>query len=237
MRGARPAVIYVTERAVFRLGRGRAGTDRDRARPDIERDVIAADGLPPAGLAAAAPHGGRAVRGGPMGLAAPPSGTCGAPGADRLPWRPRNDGLPTCLWPGDGGVPQDHLAGGHPRLSRISGDDDPVHVDPAIAARTAFGRMHRAWRACNGAALHHGEHHVAPVNRAWRPGTPVSAGYDRIRFTRPVFAGEVLTARYVIEDVDAARARTRAKLAIVNQDGETCLVGTHSLAWVSRPSM
>ena len=63
-------------------------------------------------------------------------------------------------------------------------------------------------------------------------GTPVSAGYDRIRFTRPVFAGDTLTARYVIEEVDNAKGRTRAALTVQNQDGETCLVGTHMLAWV-----
>lgn len=118
-------------------------------------------------------------------------------------------------------------------FAAISGDDDPVHTDPDFAARTAFGRI-----------IAHGAHVMGllsttasmmsrrSVSRG-ATGTPVSAGYDRIRFTRPVFAGDTLTARYVIEAVDDARARTRARLEVVNQDGETCLVGTHILAWVA----
>ena len=117
-------------------------------------------------------------------------------------------------------------------FAAISGDDDPVHTDPDFAARTAFGRC-----------IAHGAHVMGLLSTTasmmsrrsvarGATGTPVSAGYDRIRFTRPVFAGETLTARYVIEAVDDARGRTRARLEVVNQDGQTCLVGTHILAWV-----
>ena len=117
-------------------------------------------------------------------------------------------------------------------FARISGDDDPVHTDPDFARRTAFGRC-----------IAHGAHVMGLLSTTasmmsrrsvarGATGTPVSAGYDRIRFTRPVFAGDTLTARYVIEEVDDARARTRARIEVVNQDGETCLVGTHTLAWV-----
>ncbi len=117
-------------------------------------------------------------------------------------------------------------------FARISGDDDPVHTDPDFAARTAFGRC-----------IAHGAHVMGLLSTTasmmsrrsvarGATGTPVSAGYDRIRFTRPVFAGDTLTARYVIEEVDDGRARTRARLEVVNQDGATCLVGTHVLAWV-----
>lgn len=117
-------------------------------------------------------------------------------------------------------------------FARISGDDDPVHTDPDFAARTAFGRC-----------IAHEAHVMGLLSTTasmmsrrsvarGATGTPVSAGYDRIRFTRPVFAGDTLTARYVIEEVDDGRARTRARLEVVNQDGATCLVGTHVLAWV-----
>ena len=117
-------------------------------------------------------------------------------------------------------------------FAAISGDDDPVHTDPDFATRTAFGRC-----------IAHGAHVMGLLSTTasmmsrrsvarGATGTPVSAGYDRIRFTRPVFAGETLTARYVIEEVDEARGRTRARLEVVNQDGQTCLVGTHILAWV-----
>jgi len=114
----------------------------------------------------------------------------------------------------------------------ISGDDDPVHTDEEFSRGTAFGRI-----IAHGALVMGLLSTTASLMSRRSVGrgataTPVSAGYDRIRFTRPVFAGETLTARYVIEAVDAERGRTRAALKIVNQDGETCLVGTHILAWV-----
>jgi acyl dehydratase len=117
-------------------------------------------------------------------------------------------------------------------FARLSGDFDPVHVDAAYAAKTTFGR-----RIAHGALVMGLLSTTASmmsrtsVERG-TAGTPVSAGYDRIRFTRPVFAGDALRARYVIEDVDEAKGRTRSRLEITNQDGAVCLVGTHILAWV-----
>lgn len=114
----------------------------------------------------------------------------------------------------------------------ISGDDDPVHTDAEFAAGTAFGRIIAHGALVMGLLSTTASLMSRRSVARGATGTPVSAGYDRIRFTRPVFAGETLTARYVIEEVDAARARTHARLSVVNQDGETCLVGTHILAWV-----
>ena len=117
-------------------------------------------------------------------------------------------------------------------FAELSGDHDPIHVDAAFAAGTAFGAViaHGALvmgllSACASAMS---QRSVARGS----PGTPVSAGYDRIRFTRPVRAGETLTARYVIESVDDERGRTRAAVTVVNAAGETCLTGTHLLSWV-----
>ena len=120
-------------------------------------------------------------------------------------------------------------------FAAISGDDDPVHVDEEAARRTAFGRCIAHGALVMGLLSTTASMMSRRSVARGAPGTPVSAGYDRIRFTRPVFAGETLTARYTIEEVDAARARTRARLEVVNQDGQTCLVGTHVLAWVAPP--
>lgn len=120
-------------------------------------------------------------------------------------------------------------------FAELSGDHDPVHVDAEFAARTAFGRIIAHGALVMGLLSTTASMMSRRSVERGSPGTPVSAGYDRIRFTRPAFAGDTLSARYVIEVVDDARGRTRAAVAVVNGEGATCLVGTHLLAWVRAP--
>lgn len=118
-------------------------------------------------------------------------------------------------------------------FSAISGDFDPVHVNEEYARTTAFGR-----RIAHG-GLVMGLLSAASSMISRRSvqrgavGTPVSIGYDRIRFLKPVFIGDTLTARYAIEEIDGEIRRTRAKVEIFNQSGELCLTGNHVLKWVS----
>jgi len=118
------------------------------------------------------------------------------------------------------------------RFADLSGDHDPVHTDESFARGTAFGRC-----------IAHGAHVMGLVSAASSlmsrralergcAGTPVSAGYDRIRFTRPVFAGDALTARYIVESVEEAPGRTRSHFEVINQEGQVCVIGTHILRWV-----
>ena len=39
---------------------------------------------------------------------------------------------------------------------------------------------------------------------------PVSIGYDRIRFIKPVFINDTVTARYIIEEIDPEQGRSRS---------------------------
>ncbi|HEY8610163.1 MAG TPA: MaoC family dehydratase [Roseomonas sp.] len=117
-------------------------------------------------------------------------------------------------------------------FAELSGDHDPVHVDAEFAARTAFGRIIAHGALVMGLLSTTASMISRRSVERGSPGTPVSAGYDRIRFTRPVFAGDVLTARYTVEEVDEIHGRTRARIEVVNGSGEICLVGSHILAWV-----
>ncbi|WP_372624692.1 MaoC family dehydratase [Falsiroseomonas sp.] len=118
-------------------------------------------------------------------------------------------------------------------FAELSGDHDPVHTDEAFARTTAFGRI-----IAHGALVMGLPSATASMmskrslERGAR-GTPVSAGYDRVRFIRPVFAGDTLTARYTIEAVDDAAGRSRARVEVVNNDGQTCALATHILVWVA----
>lgn len=114
----------------------------------------------------------------------------------------------------------------------ISGDHDPVHMDEAFARGTRFGR-----RIAHGALVMGLLSTTASITsrrsvERGAAGTPVSVGYDRVRFTRPVFIGDTLTARYTVEEVDDAAGRTLSRVEVANQDGALCLVGTHILQWV-----
>lgn len=119
-------------------------------------------------------------------------------------------------------------------FSGLTGDFDPIHVNEAYAATTPFGR-----RIAHGALVMGLLSTTASmmsrrsVERG-TTGTSVSLGYDRIRFLKPVFIGDTLTARYTVEEIDAAAARSRSKVEVVNQKGEICLAGTHIMKWVAK---
>ncbi|MBR1222541.1 MaoC family dehydratase [Bradyrhizobium sp. U87765 SZCCT0131] len=115
----------------------------------------------------------------------------------------------------------------------LTGDFDPLHVNEQYARSTPFGR-----RIAHGALVMGLLSTTASMmsRRSVERGstaTSVSLGYDRIRFTRPVFINDTLTASYTIEEIDVAAGRSRSRVEVVNQDGEPCLVGTHIMKWVA----
>ncbi|BAQ11240.1 maoC like domain-containing protein [Bacillus sp. OxB-1] len=60
----------------------------------------------------------------------------------------------------------------------------------------------------------------------------VSYGYDKLRFTNPVFFGDTLTAHYTIEDIDHENLKSFAKVEVLNQKGELCTVAQHILKFI-----
>ena len=65
--------------------------------------------------------------------------------------------------------------------------------------------------------------------------TPVSLGYDRIRFLAPMFLGDTITLTYRIETIEPARRRATSKVEVTNHDGKTVAVADHILKWVKNP--
>ncbi len=65
---------------------------------------------------------------------------------------------------------------------------------------------------------------------------PVSAGYDRVRFLKPVLLGDTITANYEVTTVDKERGRSVAKVEVVNQHGETVAVAEHIMRWAKKLS-
>ncbi len=66
--------------------------------------------------------------------------------------------------------------------------------------------------------------------------TPVSVGYDRVRFIKPVFLGDTVTLTYRIAEIDLERKRTHAEIEVCNQHQELVAVGRHILQWVPNES-
>jgi 3-hydroxybutyryl-CoA dehydratase len=65
---------------------------------------------------------------------------------------------------------------------------------------------------------------------------PVSAGYDKIRFLKPVLLGDTITITYTVASVDKERGRSVAKVEATNQDGELKAVGEHIMRWAKKLS-
>lgn len=113
----------------------------------------------------------------------------------------------------------------------ITGDLAPNHVDEEFMRRTAYGR-----RIAHGALLVGYMSTASTMVLAGRssPGeTPVSLGYDRVRFVAPVFIGDTITVTYRVETADAAKRETRAAVIVRNQAGATCAVATHIMRFVA----
>jgi 3-hydroxybutyryl-CoA dehydratase len=109
----------------------------------------------------------------------------------------------------------------------ITGDLDPNHVDEEFCRGTSLGH-----RVAHGALI------VGYMSAASsriledfdRP--MVSAGYDRIRFLKPVYLGDTITVDYVITSLDATRERIVAKVEVKNQRGELVCVADHIMQLV-----
>jgi 3-hydroxybutyryl-CoA dehydratase len=115
----------------------------------------------------------------------------------------------------------------------ITGDFAPNHVDEAFMRGTHYGR-----RIAHGALL------VGYMSRASTMIAekitgesaafyPVSLGYDRIRFLRPVFIGDTITVMYVVTSSDAEKARTSSVVEVLDEAGEVVAAATHIMKWLN----
>lgn len=112
----------------------------------------------------------------------------------------------------------------------ITGDFSPNHVNKAYMERSSYGRL-----MAHGALLVGFMSTVSTMAIAHTRDadeTPVSLGYDRIRFLKPVFLGDTITVCYEFTEIDPAAKRSTADIRIINQDGELVCVGQHILKWV-----
>jgi acyl dehydratase len=116
----------------------------------------------------------------------------------------------------------------------ITGDFAPNHVDEQFMRKTPYGR-----RIAHGALLvgymSTASTMVNSLMAERAPSIfPVSLGYDRVRFLKPVFLGDTITVRYTVDSIDAAKNRTLAKVEVTNEKGELVAIATHLMTWLPR---
>src|ERR1700704_529791 len=110
----------------------------------------------------------------------------------------------------------------------ITGDLDPNHVDEEYCRKTSLGH-----RVAHGALLV-GYTSAASTRIHQDFDRPmVSAGYDRIRFLKPVYFGDTLTIDYEITSIERERERTIAKIEVKNQHDQLVAVLTHVMQLVA----
>ncbi|MFN0191435.1 MAG: MaoC family dehydratase [Aestuariivirga sp.] len=118
----------------------------------------------------------------------------------------------------------------------ITGDFAPNHINEQFMRGTQYGR-----RIAHGALLVGYMSTTSTMINALMAERvpeifPVSLGYDRVRFLKPVFIGDTITVRYQVESIDAAKNRTLAKVEVSNETGEIVAAATHLMTWLPRQS-
>jgi acyl dehydratase len=116
-------------------------------------------------------------------------------------------------------------------FASVSGDFDPVHVDADYALTSHYGRLiaHGALMV----ALMSTASSILSATIAEAVGhSNLSLGYDRVRFTAPVFAGDVITTAIRITELQPERFRVVCDLECRNEQGQIVAVAGHIMRFV-----
>ena len=116
----------------------------------------------------------------------------------------------------------------------ITGDFSPNHVNKAYMEKSPYGKLMAHGALMVGFISTVSTMAIAHTRDSEE--TPVSVGYDKVRFLKPVFLGDTITVNYTIAEIELERKRSYADIEIYNQDGELVAVGKHILQWIPNPS-
>jgi len=122
-------------------------------------------------------------------------------------------------------------------FAELTGDFSPNHVDEEFMKSSVYGK-----RIAHGALLvgfmsKNSSMIIENYSMDQDIGVPVSLGYDRIRFIKPVFIDDTITVRYTVELFDQEQRRSHAAIKITNQHDELVAFATHILKWVPNRSV
>lgn len=121
-------------------------------------------------------------------------------------------------------------------FARLTGDFSAVHIDDVMMSQSIFGRTIVHGALLVGLMSAASTLFVESLGRVVSNETPVSLGYDRVRFVAPVFANQTVRIAYRIVGVDHQARRASADVRLTEeQSGEVIAVATNILKWVKNP--
>jgi 3-hydroxybutyryl-CoA dehydratase len=114
----------------------------------------------------------------------------------------------------------------------ITGDLSVNHVNEQYMARSRYGR-----RIAHGALLIGfmstcSTMMIEKCHGTAGDETPVSLGYDRVRFLGPVFINDTVSLTYTVAEIDPVKRQSLSDIKVVNQNGELVAVARHVMRWV-----
>lgn len=111
--------------------------------------------------------------------------------------------------------------------SNLSLDTNPVHLDPEYASRTRFGRQ-----------VAHGLYVaglISAVIGTKLPGPGAIYANQTLKFLRPVYLGDTVTATATIATYDRDRGKMVLQTICKNQGGEDVLAGEAEIRYRPEP--
>lgn len=106
-------------------------------------------------------------------------------------------------------------------FAKISGDNNPVHIDPEYAAKTPFKRP-----------IVHGFFSGAVFSKVFGtlfPGEGTIYLYQDMKFLAPVYVDQQFVAKFEVESVDTQRHIGKIKCSLEDTDGKVYISGTAKL--------
>ena len=114
----------------------------------------------------------------------------------------------------------------------ITGDLNGLHVNEHMMSESPYGHCIAHGALLVGFMSTTSTMMIARCAERESDETPVSLGYDRIRFTAPVYINDTVSVSYTIAQIDEERRRALSDIEVVNQRGETVAVAQHIIKWV-----
>jgi len=103
-------------------------------------------------------------------------------------------------------------------FARVTGDEQPLHLDNAFAATTRFKK-----RIAHG--MLSAGYISAALGTQLAPQATVVYLSQSLRFMRPVYPGDTISAKLEVTSVDPEKRFVTCTTECVNQEGQTVLTG------------